>query len=253
MPKKILVTGSTKGIGKAIIERFHTASWDVCISGRSSVEVLNLQRKLNTTRPNSAIGACVDLAQKNGTQNLRSHIQNLWVDLDCIVFNIGSGSGTRGISSSFDSNLTILENNFTNVVKNFKILSTLFDKNLSGGNIFFIGSISQNFNVKAPVTYSYSKRAINNFAKSQALKLASKNIKVNVVNPGHILTAEGVWWKKKRESPQEFNEFISQNIPIGGIGKPENVADIIFSCSNQNLGDFFTGHSLTIDGGTSLL
>jgi NAD(P)-dependent dehydrogenase (short-subunit alcohol dehydrogenase family) len=83
--------------------------------------------------------------------------------------------------------------------------------------------------------------------------LASKNIKVIVVNPGHILTADGVWWKKKQKSPQDFDKFVAQNIPTRKIGKEENVAEMVFSCVNQNLDAFFTGQSLTIDGGTSLL
>lgn len=253
MPKKLLVTGSTKGIGKAIVERFHEDNWDVCISGRSNVHVENLQNTLNIIRKNSAIGASVDLSQESDIKNLFNYIKNLWGNLDCIVFNVGSGSGPKGIRSSFENNLSLLQINYTNVVKNFNFLSTLLAKNPNGGNIIFIGSISQDFNVKAPVAYSYSKRAMNNFAKSQALELASKNIKVIAVNPGHILTADGVWWKKKQESPQDFVEFVAQNIPTGKIGKGVNVAELVFSCVNQNLDSFFTGQSLTIDGGTSLL
>lgn len=253
MPKKLLVTGSTKGIGKAILERFHEDNWDVCISGRNNEDVVNLQNKLNMIRKDSAIGVSADLSQEKDVKNLFNYIQNLWGNLDCIVFNVGSGSGAKGISSSFEDNLSLLEVNYTDVVKNFKFLSSLLEKNSNGGNVVFIGSISQDFNVKAPVAYSYSKRAINNFAKSQALVLASKNIKVIVVNPGHILTTGGVWWKKKQECPQDFDEFVSQNIPTGKIGKVENVAEMIFSCVNQNLDGFFTGQSLTIDGGSSLL
>lgn len=253
MPKKLLVTGSTKGIGKAILERFHEDNWDVCISGRNNEDVVNLQNKLNMIRKDSAIGASADLSQEKDIKSLSNYIQNLWGNLDCIVFNVGSGSGSKGINSSFENNLSLLQINYTDVVKNFNFLSTLLAKNPNGGNIIFIGSISQDFNVKAPVAYSYSKRAINNFAKSQALVLASKNIKVIVVNPGHILTAGGVWWEKKQESPQDFDEFIAQNIPTGKIGKEENVAEMVFSCVNQNLDAFLTGQSLTIDGGTSLM
>ncbi len=253
MSKKLLVTGSTKGIGKAILERFHEDNWDVCISGRSNDDVVILQNRLNMIRKDSAIGACIDLSHEKDIMYLSNYIQNLWGNLDCIVFNVGSGSGFKGISSSFENNLSLLQVNYSNVVKNFNFLSSLLVKNPNGGNIIFIGSISQDFNAKAPVTYSYSKRAINNFAKYQALELASKNIKINVVNPGHILTANGVWWRKKQESPQGFDEFVAQNIPTGKIGKVENVAEMVLSCVNKNLDAFFTGQSLTIDGGTSLL
>ena len=65
MPKKVLVTGSTRGIGKGILERFHRGNWDVCISGRNIDQVEDLALNLNGIRKNSAIGMAFDLEVKS--------------------------------------------------------------------------------------------------------------------------------------------------------------------------------------------
>ena len=65
MPKKVLVTGSTNGIGRGIIEKFHSENWDVCITGRNENQVKNLQQDFNQDRESSAIGICVDLEKKS--------------------------------------------------------------------------------------------------------------------------------------------------------------------------------------------
>ena len=252
MPKKVLVTGSTRGIGNAIIERFHSGNWDVCISGRNISQVKDLANNLNRIRENSAIGLAVDLEVKRDVSVLFDSIKKSWGELDCIVFNIGSGSGSKGLTSTFDENELSTRINFTNIVKQFNTLIDLIKSNKQGGSVIFIGSIAQEINVNAPITYSNSKRALNVFAKYQASTLASRKIRVNVINPGHILTETGVWNKKRIEAPESFNDFIGKNIPIGSIGKVEEIAEVVFFCADDPTQKFLVGASIDVDGGTSL-
>ena len=80
MTKKVLVTGSTRGIGKAIIERFHSGNWDVCISGRNINQVEDLANNLNGIRENSAIGLAVDLEVKRDLSTLFDSIKKPWAE-----------------------------------------------------------------------------------------------------------------------------------------------------------------------------
>jgi len=252
MNKRVLVTGSTKGIGQGILNKFHTEKWDVCITGRDPQQVTKIQDNLNKIRNMSAIGLGIDLGVKNDVNKLFNFIKSTWGGLDCLVLNIGSGSGQRGVDTSFESNYLSVKINFLDVVNQFRVFSELLDNNKSGGNVIFIGSIAQNSNVKAPISYSYSKRAISNFARNQALRLAAKKIAVNVVNPGHVMTNDGIWNKRKKESLKNYNEFVSTNIPAGIIGEVENVAELVFSFTNNKLGGMLTGENINIDGGTTI-
>jgi NAD(P)-dependent dehydrogenase (short-subunit alcohol dehydrogenase family) len=75
---------------------------------------------------------------------------------------------------------------------------------------------------------------------------------VNVINPGHILTEGGVWARKKQESNVEFNNFVSENIPVQRIGTSEEVAEFTYMLVNGNSNKFITGSQINIDGGTSI-
>ena len=252
MNKRVLVAGSTKGIGQGILNKFHAENWDVCITGRDSQQVNKIQNDLNDIRNNSAIGLGVDLGLKSDVENVFNFIKSAWGEIDCLVLNIGSGSGQKGIDTSFESNYLSVKINYADVVNQYRVFSQLLEINKSGGDIVFIGSIAQDSNVKAPISYSYSKRAISIFARHQALKLAGKKIAVNVVNPGHVMTDEGTWGKRKKESLKNYNEFISSNIPTGTIGEVENIAELVFSLTNKKLNGMLIGESINIDGGTTI-
>jgi NAD(P)-dependent dehydrogenase (short-subunit alcohol dehydrogenase family) len=251
MPNKILVTGSTMGIGKGILEQFHAADWDVCVTGRNSNRVNEVKHNLNQIRKNSAIGLDCDLEKKTDVEKLCELVNEKWGTIDCLVLNIGNGSGAKGLSSDFMENFHSVHENFLNTVQNFYSLLPFLERNNKGGSVVFIGSIAQRSNVNSPLTYAYSKRALNTFSKYQALRLAQSNIMVNIVNPGHILTTSGTWGKKRNESPGLFAEFVSKNIPVGRIGEVEDIAEFVLFCADRSSKNFLTGQQITIDGGTS--
>jgi NAD(P)-dependent dehydrogenase (short-subunit alcohol dehydrogenase family) len=252
MAKKVLVTGSTKGIGKAVAEKFHSQGWGVGITARGQTEISEITTVFNQKRQKSAIGIKADLSSVVETINLKHHLEQEWQELDCIVFNVGSGSGTKGLISTSEENELSLRTNYLDVVRTFRHLQSLINKEV-GGSIVFIGSIAQEVNVKAPISYSYAKRALNNFALAQSVELASKKISVNSINPGHILTKDGVWERKMQNNKVEFEKFISQNIPLGRIGQVDDVAELVFLTANNDFGKYLTGAQITLDGGTSLI
>ena len=252
MNKRVLVTGSTKGIGQGILKKFHDENWDVCVSGRDNHLVEKLTYRLNEVRENSTIGLSADLAHVEEIERVFKYINEKWGYLDCVVFNIGSGAGTKGLDATFESNLLLMNTNLINTMKQFRVFLPLIKNGEKPGAVIFIGSIAQNSNVDAPLAYAYSKRAVNVFARYQALELAESRIRVNVINPGHTITEEGVWGKRKKESIEAFDEFISRSIPLGSIGKVEDIAEVVFSFASQDFNKYLTGQIVNVDGGTSL-
>jgi 3-oxoacyl-[acyl-carrier protein] reductase len=252
MNKRVLVTGSTKGIGRAVVEKFHDKGWDVGVTARDEANIRELTDQFNQKRQNSAIGIKADLSLKDEVKFLKQRLEQEWQKVDCIVFNVGSGSGTKGLMSTSSENELSLKTNYLDVVSTFKNLLPLVKKEM-GSSLIFIGSIAQEINVKAPISYSYAKRALNNFAMAQALELAPERISVNLINPGHILTKNRIWDRKMKNSKEEFEKFISQNIPLGRIGQVEDVAELVFLTANNDFRKYFTGSRITLDGGTSLI
>ena len=252
MNKKILITGSTKGIGKGIAQKLQENGWQVCITGRNEQEVCGIVAEFNSIRRDSAIGLASDLGQIKEINRVKEFISNEWGYIDSMVLNIGSGSGTKGINSSFVENKELIEINMLNPFKNFNIFIDLLQSN-NPKSIIFIGSISQEVNVGAPISYSYSKRALNVFAKAQALDLSKSKISVNIVNPGHVYTENGRWRQKKDHAQGEFENFISSNIPAGRMGTLDDVSSVVLNLLENTNSGFLTGASLNLDGGTSLL
>ena len=251
MNKRVLVTGSTKGIGKAVAEKFHSQGWDVGITARGQADISAIADLLNGKRSNSAIGIKADLSSSEEIRFLRQTLEREWKKLDCIIFNVGTGHGTKGLTAAAEENEKSLRTNFLDVVKTFRNLLPLINNEI-GSSIIFIGSIAQEVNVKAPISYSYAKRALNNFAVAQSIELAPHKISVNLINPGHILTQDGVWQTKMKNTPDEFNEFISKNVPLGRIGQVSEVADLVFLTATSEFSNYSTGRRINIDGGTSL-
>jgi 3-oxoacyl-[acyl-carrier protein] reductase len=251
MTKKLLVTGSTRGIGLGIAEKFHFEGWNVCINGRNQDLVTQITDGLNRKRRESSIGIRSDLSRVSEINLMSEVIKNQWGALDCIVFNIGSGHGTKGISSTMEENLSSLKTNFLDVINSFNKLKKLLSQGETS-SVIFIGSIAQDTNVNAPISYAYSKKALNNFARYQAIALSQAKVSVNVINPGHIFTEGGVWAQKKQNSLEGFNEFIAENIPAQRVGTTSEVAELAFSVTNDFLGNFLSGVSINLDGGTSL-
>ena len=195
MNKRVLVTGSTKGIGRAVVEKFHDKGWDVGVTARDDSNIREITNQFNQKRQNSAIGIKADLSLKEKVEYLKQNLEQEWQKIDCIVFNVGSGSGTKGLMSTSSENELLLKTNYLDVVRTFNYLLPLVKKE-KGSSLIFIGSIAQEINVKAPISYSYAKRALNNFVMAQAIEIAPEKISVNIINPGHILTRGGTWEKK---------------------------------------------------------
>ena len=98
MIKKILVTGSTRGIGLSVAEKFHSNGWNVCLNGRNQDKLMEISERLNKERSNSALGVKADLSLNSDLNTLSEMIISQWGTLDCIIFNIGSGHGSKGFA-----------------------------------------------------------------------------------------------------------------------------------------------------------
>ena len=248
MNKKVLVTGSTKGIGLEIARKFSNSGWKVLATSRNPVNVLHFKSDLN--KKENIDYFKVDFRSNDEINELRKTIVNLYENIDCLVINVGSGSGSVGVATDFEQNRQQIEDNFLTVYRTLKILGSTICKN-KNSRIIIIGSVAGKVNVRAPFNYSSAKSAIVNLMKDYVRKLAQDGISVNLINPGHTFTPNGNWDKKLQEDPNRVQNILTKFVPLKRLGSGSDLAELVFLLTEYK-SNYLNGAQIEIDGGLTI-
>jgi 3-oxoacyl-[acyl-carrier protein] reductase len=248
MNKKILVTGSTKGIGLEIARKFSNSGWKVLTTSRNPVNILHFKSEFN--KKENIDYFKVDFRSNDEINELRKTIVNLYENIDCLVINVGSGSGSVGIATDFEQNRQQIEDNFSTVYRTLKILGSTICKN-KNSRIIIIGSVAGKVNVGAPYNYSSAKSAIANLMNNYVNSLALDGISVNLINPGHTLTPNGIWDKKLQEDPNGVKNILTKYVPLKKLGSGSDLAELVFLLTEYK-SNYLNGAQIEIDGGLTI-
>ena len=239
--KKILVTGASSGIGKAIAIESSKMGANVIITGRNEKRLRDTFSKLE----GSGHGLIVaDLS-------IKEEIERLHKELPVIAGLVNCAGLTKVVPFSFatrDSFEDVMNVNFFAPTELTRLM-VKSKKIGKGGSVVFISSVSGVYcSAVASSIYSSSKGAINGLVKGVALDLAPKGIRVNSVNPGmidtDIFSGSAITEEQLKEDMKRY--------PLGRYGKPEEVANaVIYLLSDA--ASWTTGSNLLIDGGYTLL
>lgn len=237
--KRVLVGGGSRGIGRAIAQGFANAGASVSVSGRDADALAETQR---------LTGSHVQLCDLADGEAVRRHVEiaaERFGGLDVIVNNGSAFSvadDTAGWALAFNVDLMGLVN--TNAAA-APILAAS-----GGGAIVNISSISAFHPTPAAAPYGAIKAAIVHYTASQALGLASQNIRVNSVAPGAISFPGHFWEQRKVAEPERYQQIVDR-IPFGRMGTPEEVADVVLFLASP-LARWVTGQTIMVDGGQEL-
>lgn len=249
MPKRVLVTGSSRGIGFAIAQQFLVENWNVCVTGKS-FESMNLSREKFDMVKKEDMFEIVDFKNKKNVFTLREKVLKSWGALDALIVNVGSGRGFKSISSPFEDNLNLFDTNFFTAYNSITILKDLLLKSKES-SIIIIGSIASTINVDAPINYAMSKKALENLSEYFSVNLSTYGVRVNCVHPGHINVEDGIWSRRNQENPTEFKKFLRSNTLRNRLIEPSEIGDFVFKLCDSNFSKSSTGSTYVIDGGTS--
>ena len=230
--KTVLVTGASRGIGRAIALAFKESGAFVIASARPSKELNNLSELLGD---NGEVWA-----EDATTDNFLTRISML-KKLDILINNIGKNY-PEPLTEVSDEHLDDMLN--LNVRSTFRISRDCVKRMTSGGSV--INITSQMGHVGSPnrTTYCMTKHAIEGLTKAMAVELAPKNIRVNSVAPTFIETDMTRGWL----SDAKFMEFVRRMIPLGKVGQPADVASAVIYLGSDGA-KMVTGHSMLVDGG----
>lgn len=248
--KKAIVTGGTRGIGRAIVKELATNTSyknvlsDVAfIYNKSDEAAQELVKELeNSTTKIYAIKA--DVASYQETQRAISEAIEKLDGIDFLINNAGITRDNLLLRMSEKDFDDVIDANLKSVFNCTKaVLKNLISQR--SGRIVNISSVVALTGNPGQANYVASKSGIIGFTKSVAREVASRGITVNAIAPGFIKS------DMTDKLTEEQKQKLVQNIPLGRIGLPENIAKMVaFLCSED--ADYITGQVLTVDGGLTM-
>jgi 3-oxoacyl-[acyl-carrier protein] reductase len=243
--KSAVVTGGSRGIGKAIAMRLAHQGADVCFSFRgnsdaaqqTASEIEALGRKANAVQ--------ADVTQPEAAEALIKAALDAFGKVDILVNNAGITRDDLIMRMSIDAWREVLETNLFGAFFTLKAVTRPMLR-AKGGRIINITSVSGQAGQMGQANYSSAKAGLIGLTKAAARELASRNITVNAVAPGFVLT----------ELTQDLNDDLKTQItdrtPLGRFGTTEEVAyAVAFLASDEAA--YITGQVLAVDGGLVMM
>jgi len=243
--KKVLITGGTKGIGKACVEQFLDLGAEVLFTARTSSEVEELENNLRSKNYNIH-GVVADASILSNSEELVEWISNHWGRLDVLVNNAGINIRKKSHEYSEEEYRMILD---INLVAPFTLSRLLLPYLKKSGNssIINIASSAATQDVGTGAPYAMSKAGLLQQTRSLAAEWASEGIRVNAVSPWFTKTplTEGYL-----HNEEKMNSIRSRT-PLNRVADAKEISSIVAFLAMQ-ASSFVTGQNIVADGGMSI-
>lgn len=242
--KRAIVTGGSRGIGRAIAERLATEGCSVAICARNADEITRAVVEMQKMSPagTRVTGAAVDVAN---TEQLANWIDSVAADfggLDIAIANVSALSGAPGE----DSWRLGMEIDMLGTVRTVEAAMPHLEKS-DCGSIVAVASTAALEAFSGPRPYNAIKAAVINYMSNIATFAAPKQVRANTISPGTIYFDSGVWGDRKRDQPEIYDTALALN-PFGRMGTPAEVANAVAFVASP-AASFITGANLVVDGG----
>lgn len=242
--KTALVTGATRGIGKAIADTLWSSGAEVYLTGTRQEEINGLNAEVKAQGIKRKHYLCVDLNNEFSLMNFLMALNEI-ERIDICVNNAGINIVREFSEVSFEEFMQVQK---INVFGPRQILNVVVPKMKANryGRIVNIASIWSVINRPGRSSYGISKNAIHGLTKALSVELAEYGIMVNSVSPGFTMTELTV----RTNTPEQLVE-LGNKVAARRLADPQEQANVVvFLCSEQN--SYMTGQNLVVDGGYSL-
>ena len=234
--KKILVTGATGGIGNALVKKFVSLQGDVLATGTKAEKLDELKKNF----PNLKVKK-FDISEQSRIEEFIENVSLELGGLDILINNAGINSDNLSLRMKDDEWKKVIDINLTstfllskNSIK--KMLKTKY------GRIVNITSIVGHTGNLGQANYSAAKSGLIGMSKSLAIEYAKKNITINCVSPGFIVS------NMTSSIAEKVKLFLTSRIPMGKLGTGEDVSNCVAFLSSEQA-SYITGETIHVNGG----
>ena len=245
--KVAIITGSSRGIGRAIAERMAEQGAKVVISSRKFEACEEVAKAINEKHPGSAIAVAASISSKPDLENLVNETRQAFGKIDILVCNAASNPYYGPLAKIEDEQFRkILDNN---IISNHWLVQLCAPEMIErkDGAIIIVSSIGGLRGSTTIGAYNISKAADFQLVRNYAVEYGQHNIRVNAIAPGLIKTdfARALW-----ENPEAEKQFRTSH-PMRRMGEPDDLAGAaIFLASKA--GGYVNGQMIVVDGGTTI-
>ncbi len=245
--KVAVITGSSRGIGKAIAERMAQHGAKVTISSRKAGPCEEVAAEINARYPGAAIAVPANISSKEDLQRLVDETRKAFGKVDIVVCNAASNPYYGPMAGIEDDQFRkILENN---VIANHWLINMCIPemKERGAGSVIIVSSIGGLRGSPVIGAYNVSKAADFQLARNLAHEYGPHGIRVNCIAPGLVKTdfAKALW------SNPETLRRATDPVPLRRIGEPDEIAGAAVYLASD-AGSFMTGQALVVDGGATI-
>lgn len=241
--KVAVVTGGTRGIGFAVVEKFLDNGAQVALFGSRQETVDKALEKLKAKRPDAEVmGLCPKLTDYSEVEQAITKVKETYGKLDILVNNAGISARESIYDYKPEDFEGIMDLNVNAVFYASKAAAPIM-KAQGGGSIINTSSMVSIYGQKAGSGYPSSKFAVNGLTKSLARELGPDQIRVNAVAPGVTRT------DMVAALPEDMVQRLAATIPLGRVGEPEEVADVFLFLASD-MASYVTGTVISVDGAT---
>lgn len=239
-----LVTGGSRGIGRAIVKHFAAEGAKVAFVYRGNQAAADSLVQEVTAAGGQALALQADVTNLEAAQGCAERVDKEWGRLDILVNNAGVIRDDLFVRLEPEAWNQVLQTNLGGTYNFCRAVAYTMMKQRRG-RIINISSVAAEHVNMGQTNYAASKGAVNAFTRALAVELASRNVTVNAIAPGFIETDMSEAVRNKA------GDMIKKFIPMRRIGQPDDIARVaVFLASADSA--YLTGQVLTVDGGLSL-
>ncbi|CAN5133378.1 3-oxoacyl-[acyl-carrier-protein] reductase [soil metagenome] len=243
--KAAIVTGGSRGIGRAIVLRLAEQGADVCFSYKGNAAAAEEVVGEVARHGQKAVAHQADVTDPQAADGLVKAAIDAFGKVDILVNNAGITRDDLIMRMTPDTWREVLETNLFGAFYTLKAVTRPMLR-AKGGRIINITSVSGQAGQEGQANYSSAKAGLIGLTKASARELASRNITVNAVAPGFVLT------ELTQDLPEKLLEIVKERTPLGRFGTPEEIAQAVAFLASDDAA-YITGQVLAVDGGLVMM